>query len=276
MKEECCSDSGKMVVLAAFLLALGMLGGGYMLSKGDYSPVVNVSNPPSNVYVSSQPPEHTISVSGSATQRVAPDLLLVQLRVQTETANAGQAQADNARVSEQLRTALSGVGVQESELETTSYSVDPVYKSVESCDARGCHWDSVLTGYRATHGIMVRLTDLNKGGQVIDAAATAGTNQTFTDSVQFTLKDETRLAVQRTLLQNASVEAGAKASSIATGLGATLGKVTSASESYSYYPTPYYRSGYAMDAVAAAAPPTELSAGAVEVSASVSVQYEIS
>ena len=267
-----------MAVFAAFLLALGIFGGAYMLSKGDYAPKVSVSNLTTtpNVYMSAQPPEHTISVSASATQRVSPDLLLIQLRVQTEAANAAQAQADNALVSDELRTALRGVGVQDSDLETTSYSVDPVYKSAQHCDAQGinCYWDSVLTGYRTTHSLNVRLTDLTKGGAVIDAAATAGTNQTFTDSVQFTLKDETRMAVQRSLLQNASVEAGAKARSIATGLGATVGKVTSASEAYSYYPTPSYRDLSA--AGAAPAPPTALSPGQVEVSVSVNVQYEIS
>lgn len=266
---ECC---GRQLVVAAVLLAVGMLGGSYLLSLGNYAPQVNVSNPPSNVYVSSQAPEHTISVSASATQRVSPDLLLIQLRVQTEAANAAQSQADNARVSDELRTALRGVGVQDSDLETTSYSVDPVYRSVQRCDGGECHWTSELTGYRTTHSLSVRLTDLTKGGQVIDAAATAGTNQTFTDSVQFTLKDETRMAVQRSLLQNASVEAGAKARSIATGLGTTVGRVFSASEAYSYYPTPNYRDLSA----AGAAPTTALSPGQVDVSVSVNVQYEIS
>lgn len=277
-EEGCCTyDCGKMVVIAALLLAIGMVGASYLLSQGDYAPNVDVGNITSmpNVYVSSQPPEHTLSVSASASDRVSPDLLLVQLRVQTEDRNAKEAQSENADVTADLRTKLEALGIQDSDIQTTSYSVEPVYESTQQCDASGynCRWDSKLTGYRAVHQLTVRLTDLDKGGEVIDAAATAGTNQTFTDYVSFTLKDETRRNVERSLLQNASSEAGAKARSIASGLGTTLGKVTSASESYSYYPYDY-RGGYAMEAASAA--PTVLSPGEVEVSMSVSVQYEIS
>jgi uncharacterized protein len=274
----CSSDCGKFAVVAALLLAVGLMGGGYLLAQGDYATKVNVTSGPTNpnVYVSSTPAEHAISVSGTASTKIAPDLLNIQIRVQTESANAKTSQEDNAAVSADLRSKVKALGVNDSSIQTTSYSVDPIYDSTYSCDKSGynCHYDSKLTGYRTTHMLNVELSDLDKGGDVIDAAASAGSNQTFIDYVQFTLKDSTRRALQKELLKGASSEAKSKAESMAQGLGISLGKVLSASESYSYYPQPIYYRSAAMD-MAGAAPKTELSAGQVDVSATVSTSFEV-
>jgi uncharacterized protein YggE len=275
----CCSSGcGTLAIPVAIILAIGLMGGGYLLAQGDYATKVNITSGPTNpnVYVSSIPAEHAISVSGTASKKVAPDLLNIQLRVQTESVNAKTSQGDNAAVSAELRTKIKALGVNDSSIQTTSYSVDPVYDSTYSCDKNGynCHYDSRLTGYRTTHMLNVELSDLDKGGDLIDAAASAGTNQTFIDYVQFTLKDETRRALQKALLKEASGEAKSKAESMAQGLGISLGKVLSVSESYSYYPQPVYYRSAAMDMVSAA-PKTELSAGQVDVSASVSTSFEV-
>jgi len=275
----CCSDGcGKMAIPVAIILAIGLMGGGYLLAQGDYAPKVNVTSGPTNpnVYVSSTPAEHAISVSGSASTKIAPDLLNIQIRVQTESANAKTSQQDNAAVSADLRSKIKALGVNDSSIQTTSYSVDPIYDSTYSCDKSGynCHYDSKLTGYRTTHMLNVELSALDKGGDVIDAAATAGENQTFIDYVQFTLKDETRRSVQKELLKEASGEAKSKAESMAQGLGISLGKVLSVSESYSYYPQPVYYRSAALD-MAGAAPKTELSAGQVDVSSTVSTSFEV-
>ncbi|MFH0738126.1 MAG: SIMPL domain-containing protein, partial [Candidatus Micrarchaeota archaeon] len=155
--------------------------------------------------------------------------------------------------------------------------VNPVYDSHYNCDSGGynCHYDSKLTGYRATHMIMVKLGDITKGGAVIDGAAEAGVNQTFVDYVQFTLKDETRRSVEKTLLQEAASEARSKAQGIATGLGVSLGDVLSASESYNYYPTYSAYKSVDMEYAGSAVPMTDLSEGEIEVSATVSTSFEI-
>lgn len=276
----CCpGGSGGMVVLAALLLALGMLGGGYLLSLGDYAPKVNVSSGDSmpNVYVSSTPPEHAIAVSATVSQKVAPDLLNIQVRVQTEGSNAKKSQEDNAVVSAQLLSAVKALGLQDNDIQTVSYSVQPVYESVYGCDSYGkaCHYDYELKGYSTIHSVNLKVTDLGKGGDIIDAAGSAGTNQTFVDYVQFTLKDESRRSLEKSLLQNASAECKSKAQSIAAGLGVSLGNTLSASESF-YYPSPVYKSFYAMEAAGdSSAQSTQLAPGRVDVSATVSSSFEV-
>src|SRR5271157_4838850 len=166
MKDE-EGSYGKMLVIAALLIALGMVGGGYLLSKGNFSPSLNVtsgtSNP--NVYVSSTPPEHSISVTGEATQQVAPDLLTIEFSVTTENISAKQSQTDNAVVVADMLAKLKATGVTDNETQTVSYDVQPDYNSTYVCDnGNNCHYDSVLIGYTATQVISVTTSDLSNGG----------------------------------------------------------------------------------------------------------------
>lgn len=260
-----------MLAGAAFLIMIGMLGSAWMLAQGDYSPTVNVAGP------GSQPPVQSIAVSAEASQKTAPDLLVMQLRVQTESPTAKDAVQENAAVAADLKGRLKALGLANGDIQTTSYSVDPVTETNYTCDRNGynCRYSYRIIAYRVVNSISLQVKDLAKGGDIIDAASNAGVNQTFVDSVGFTLKDETRRAMEKSLLKAAAAEAKAKAQNMAEGSGVALGKALSVSESYSYYPQPYYRNYDAMVA-AEGAPKTELSAGQIEVSVKVSATYEIS
>ncbi|MBI5223008.1 SIMPL domain-containing protein [Candidatus Micrarchaeota archaeon] len=276
-------DVPKAAILAALLIALGLFGGAYVLSTAS-------SSPAPNVYVSSVPPDHVLSVSGSSSKKVAPDLLLINLRVQTQDLLAKDSQSENARVMAQLKSKLKSLGLADSDIKSASYSVMPAYDSIYNCPrpsggmmpsdpsySNGCKWDSVIRGYITVHSLEVSVKDLTKGGDVIDGASTAGVNQTFVDSIYFTLQDETRNRVQSELLRDASVMAKSKAQNMASGLGVSVGKVLSASESYnSPMPYAYYSRGAMAESVAAPSVPTSVSGGEIEVSASVSVGYATS
>lgn len=259
---------GFMLVAAVFLLALGMVASAYVLSKGDYAPNVNVG---------SQPIEHAIGVSATSSQQVSPDLLIIQMHVQTQASTAKQAIQDNAAVSADLLAKLKALGLTDQDIQTVSYTVNPVYQSNYTCDRNGnnCIYNSYITGYMATNSLSLQVKDLTKGGDVIDASSTAGTNQTFVDSVQFTLQDTTRRTLENALLKTAAAEAKDKAQNMADGSGVALGKALSVSESYSYYPQPLYRNDMAVAEAGAAVPKTTLSTGQVEVSVTVSASYQI-
>jgi uncharacterized protein YggE len=81
-------DDSKGMIIAALLIALALLGGAFMLSQTPAKiQVSNLSSTP-NVYVSSTPAEHAISVTGSSTRVVSPDLLQISLRVTTTSKTA--------------------------------------------------------------------------------------------------------------------------------------------------------------------------------------------
>jgi uncharacterized protein YggE len=276
--KECCDDEkgsncGKMIIFAASLLALGLIGGGYMLSQGDYAPTVYANN--GDAYQT----EDQISTSGTVTEEVTPDLLVVRLSVMTDDTSASEAQTRNAEVTNELLDKLEALGIPDEKIKTTSYSVDEVTERIYTCDDEDydyCYWEYVTVGYEATHQITVSIEQLDLGGSVIDAAAGTGTNETFVDYVYYTLKDETREEMTKTLLQEAAAEAKAKAQKIADGLGVSLGDVLAASEDY-YSSYSYDRYSY-LESVsydAGSSTSTTLSAGEVELSATVSVSYEI-
>ncbi|MBD3210387.1 DUF541 domain-containing protein [Candidatus Micrarchaeota archaeon] len=272
--------TGSMIVAAALLLALGVVAGSYLLSQADYSPEVNVSDITStpNVYVSSNPPEHVITASATVYEKVAPDLLAIRLRVQTQDTDAKDSQERNAEVMSELRDELEGLGVPEDEIQSSGYRVEVVRESEYVCNKEGynCHYEYEVVGYRTVHSLALSMTDLDKGGDVLDAATGVGVNETFVDSIDFTLQRDTREELEKELLEDASSAAKEKAGKIAAGLGETLGKAVSASESV-YYPYSYGYRGYdmAMPMAEAGAPPTELSPGEMEVSATVNAGFEI-
>jgi hypothetical protein len=268
---------GLVVIAAVVLLVLGMFGSAYILSRGESAPVVNVAPPIVNM--GNTPVVDSIDTTATASQQVSPDLLVIDLHVQTQDSTASQAIADNAAVSADLLNKLEALGLTPADIQTTSYSVSPVTQSNTTCDASGnnCVYNSYTSGYSATNSLAVQLTDLAKGGAVIDAAGSTGTNQTFIDSISFTLQDQTRRLLEDSLLENASAEARNEAQSMAAGSGVALGKALSVSESYNdYYPQPVYE-GVITPAASGAAPvpSTTLSPGQVEVSVSVSASYQI-
>lgn len=277
MAEKC---DGNMIVVAALLLAVGFVAGSYMLAQVDYAPKLNVSDITStpNVYVSSNPPEHVISASATVYESVTPDLLVIQVRVQTDDDNAKDSQERNAVVMDEVMSELESLGIPEEEIQSSGYRVDIIRDSEYVCDKGGynCHYEYTVRGYRTVHSLTLSLTDLDKGGEVIDAVTGVGTNETFIDYIDFTLQRQTREDLEKELLSDAAAAAKVKAQKIASGLGQTLGKAVSASESV-YYPYYSYRSydmgGYAM--AEAAVSSTSLSAGEMEVSATVNAAFEI-
>ena len=256
---SCCGKpwlAGIAVLVAVILLAVAFTAGN-MYSKDQN---INVSTSGDN------PNLKLMSVSGSVTKYVSPDKVDITLSVSTLDKSAQKSQSDNATTSDAVRAALSAAGVSSSQIKTVSYSENEEFA-----------WNDMTkksdsTGFRTINQIQVTLTDVTMAGKVVDAAVGAGANSV--SSIAFGLSDAKELQVRETALQEASQTAKAKADSIAQGLGVSVGKVHTINESSFYY-APNYKS-YDMTASAGSvAAPTPISAGNVEVDASVSVNFEI-
>lgn len=267
----------EMITLAALVLALGILGGSYMLSQVDYSPKINVSDITStpNVYVSSSNPDHQVTVSGTTTKRVSPDLLNINIRMETMDKIAKKSQEMNSEVSSSVINKLKTLGLTEDEIQSTWYNVQEVRESQSNCDTKGCVYDYVLVGYKTIHTINVRTTDLELAGDIVDSVSAFGENEVFIESVSFSLQEETRNKIQNELIVEAGKIAKVKAEAISSSLGAKLGKLLYASESY-YYPYPmYYSKSIISESIDASIPGTSFEAGNVEVSVTVNAGFEL-
>ncbi len=137
-----------------------------------------------------------------------------------------------------------------------------------------------IIGYRATHSIMVKTSNIHNGGGIIDAVSAANASARF-DYQYFSLKDETRIRYENELAGAAAQSARNKAQSIAAGLGAELGRIVEIQTNYYYPPYYYAEKDYAMAGGTAASAPavepitTEIFPQDLTISSSIYVTFEI-
>lgn len=219
--------------------------------------------------LAAEPPLRTIRVSGDAIVKAAPDRARIAVSVTVRGATAREASEANARSSkavlEKLRVAVPAPG----EVRTAGYDLSAEY---DYNQIPGGSRGPKLIGYVSTNRFSIVTADLAGVGAVIDVAVAAGANQI--DSIGFFLADEEPVRHQGLL--EAGRKAKAEAATIAESLGVTLGEVLDASSSSSNpAPVPVYGRGKMAMMADAAAPPTEVVPGSLEIGASMSVTFAI-
>jgi hypothetical protein len=208
--------------------------------------------------------KNTIDVTGTYTSYADPDKVEIYLGAQTDSNEASDSQQQNAVILQKIRSGLASKGITSSSIQTTQYSLEQIRE-----------WDEIKRvyvnkGYRTIHILKIKLTDINRAGEIVDVAVENGANRV--DSIVFGLSDSKAKTMRTQALTEAAKNAREKADAIANGLGISITKVYRASEGFVGV-TPYYVNKE-MVAGAAAPAPTEISAGQIEISASVSVSYE--
>jgi uncharacterized protein YggE len=212
---------------------------------------------------SSQP--QGIGVTGEGRASAAPDIVVLGLGV---SAKASTVDAANSQVQEAMSDLLASLeanGVQEKDIQTSGFSIYPEY------DYRND--EQILTGYRVSHMLQVKVRDVDGVGEVIDDAVEAGGDLLQVQSISFAIDDTTALSSEAR--QEAMADAQAKAEELASLAGVTLGKPTYITESlYSPSSQPYF---YAerMALPATGGDETAISAGELEVVVTVNITYSI-
>lgn len=205
---------------------------------------------------------HTITVSGSAEARGAPDQAQLSAGVTTVAPTAAAALADNARTMTTVFDTLKRLGVPERAIQTTNFSVSPQYPPYNAND-RGLQ---KIVGYQISNQVNVTLDDTRKLGPALDALVHAGANQI--NSVSFSIKDAD--ALEAKAQADAVADARRRAETYAKAAGVSLGGVVSISEGATEAPRPMYRA-----MAAQGAPVTPTAAGEQSVTANVTVVFEI-
>jgi len=205
--------------------------------------------------------EKTISLSGSGSASAQADEASISLGVEVTDESAAEAIAENAAAMAAVIEAVKAQGVSEDDIVTTGYSVYPQYDWTEA--------GRVFRGYTVTNMVRVTVKNLDKVGDVIDAAGEAGANRI--DSISFELSDAKREELKMNAYVVALEDAQAKADLIAETLGLTITGVQSVSES-SYVPSRTYQSVAEADYAMGSAP-TPILRGELTVSVSVHIVY---
>lgn len=232
-------------------VAAGVLGA--MLASASIAPVA--AQDPTT-------PQHTLSVSGTGTVSVKPDVADVTVGVTTQRDTAGDAAADAAKVMDAVITAIKALGIAEDDIQTTSLSLSPVY-DYDRTPYR-------LVGYTANNLVTVTVRDITQTGPVIDAATGAGA--TDVNGITFRLADQA--AAETQAREQAVKAARAKADTIATAAGTEITGISSISETGAPTPFPVAYDMAAGRAAAEAAPMPVLS-GTIEVRVDVAIVYLI-
>ena len=135
--------------------------------------------------------EKVISVTGTATSSVEPDLLVITFGVETQEKTAKTALESNSNSMNGVVDAIRSVGISDDEISTSRLNIYPVYDSYRDESGR---YTQELLGYRVTNTITVETGNLNSAADIIDGAVQAGANRV--DSVYFTLSPENEIKVK--------------------------------------------------------------------------------
>jgi len=209
----------------------------------------------------------TVNAEGRALRE--PDIALFTAGVTTQGHDAAEALAANARTMTQVITALKRAGVAERDIQTSNLSLNPTYSDPERDPMSQV---AQIIGYTASNNVSVRHRKLDDYGAVVDTLVAAGANQV--DGPNFQLDDpepaldEARLDAIRTARQRAELYAGAA--------GLKVVRILSISEGGGYQgPQPIIITASRRSAAQAAAPPSPVQAGELQMTASVTVLYEL-
>ena len=162
--------------------------------------------------ITSDEKKNQIRVVGTANVTHTPDIAKTQIGVQTFDKNVDPAINENNRKTKAVIEALIRQGVQEKDIQTASFTINP-RRDYTGQDT----WK--IVGYQVDNLLSVTFRDLNSIGKALQAAITAGANNI--NGVTFTLDDP------ETLLEEARVKAvenaRERAKDLAEAAGVTLG-----------------------------------------------------
>ena len=209
-----------------------------------------------------QPEQSSISVSGTGTASAAPDVVNIQLGVDTVDTDPMAASNQNSENMNAIIAVLGEMGVAETDIQTINYSmwVEDVYGP-----------DNQPTGekrYRVSNQVSIRLRDLSQIGALIEETTNAGA--TYVAGITFAVADTTEL--EQAALDDAIANAEQKAGWVASEMGVELGRLKTVIEGgYNTSPIPYLGSDSGIGGGAEA----PISQGQFTVSAQVQVIYEL-
>jgi uncharacterized protein YggE len=170
----------------------------------------------------------SIQVSGTAVVNVVPDRVLIQMGVQSNGTTPQNVETTNSITINSVIQALKALGIEEKDIVTDWYVIEPLYEDYSSL---------YIKGYRIHNLVAITLRDIGKVNQVIIAALNAGANQVV--NVEFYLSDLRKYRDQARQL--AMVAAQEKAGDLASAAGAETGCVMNINENtWSYYNGGWY------------------------------------
>lgn len=157
----------------------------------------------------------SITVTGKVGLEVTPDVAQVSVGVSSQAATPGVAREQNSAAINATLAALAELGVEEKDIQTTNMNLWNRYDN-----------NGNVIGYRMSTDLTVYVREIDKAGEVVDAAISAGSNEL--NGVEYLVSN--RDEVYNQALIDAIEMARQKAEAMAAASGKTLGAVQKVEE----------------------------------------------
>ncbi|MBT8098502.1 MAG: SIMPL domain-containing protein [Gammaproteobacteria bacterium] len=210
--------------------------------------------------------DRVVTVSGRGEVTVPPDEAEITLTVvaRDETQKAAQTEVDRSVVA--VMRLLDDLDIPKKEINTTRINISPEYRWDKQ------HNENRIHGYMVQRSIVVRLTALEKLGELMQRATASGVNQVSPPILGAADEDEHR----REALALAAEDARNNATVLARTLDAKVGPVRRITSSdVAHQPPPRPMANRAMMAESSAAAAESYTPGEIRFSASVTVEFDL-
>lgn len=197
------------------------------LLAGAAAPALAQTSPATPAAADSMFRATTLNLAAYGEVRVAPDMASITLGVMTEAATAQDAMTQNATRMTAMVAALRRQGIADKDIQTSNLNLNPQYRYVENQPPQ-------LTGYQASNTVTIRVLDLKRLGEAIDAVVGAGANQI--QGISFGLQNPQ--AAEDAARQKAVQALTAKANLYAAATGLRVQRLVTLSEGGGYSPPP--------------------------------------
>ena len=161
-----------------------------------------------------------ISVSGSGSISVEPDLAILNIGVEATGMTVSVARSEAASAMDSVVSSLKKEGILTKDIPTQQLPIYPRYDYQTN--------KQVLIGYSVTNTARVKVRDLSKVGKIVDNAAASGGDYVRINGISFNVEDTDQY--MESLRKQAVQKAQIKAEEYADSAGVKLGSLKSLTE----------------------------------------------
>lgn len=206
-----------------------------------------------------------VELSVNEVVRSAPDTAQIGAGVMTRASTAQEAVRRNAEAMDKLIEKLRQLGIERKDVQTSNFNLNPNYQYNQQTGEQS------FVGYDVNNQVSVKLRDIKRAGEVLDALVSAGANNIY--GPNFTLDDDREAkAVARSNAFKRGQQMAEEYARMAGYSGVRLLEVSESFQSFGPMPAMEQAVRVASSAKGAATP---IEQGDVGVGVTVTVKYEM-
>ena len=202
----------------------------------------------------------SVTVTGTGSASVAPDMAIVHAGVVTQATSAAVAVSANNVIMETVLRALSAMGVADKDVQTTDFNVMPQYR--QPTEGR----TQEVAGYQVTNRVRVTVRDLGQLGALLDEIIKQGANRL--EGIRFAVADPAPVLDEARA--KAMADARRRAGVYAAAANVTVGRVLLIQEASAIIQPPQPMATFRTAQMA-----VPVAAGEQELSVTVTVSYAL-